>query len=51
VAIKRQLLLGKIRSDDSDALRQNNALAESLGATVVRVKALRPAEGAPAVST
>jgi two-component system sensor histidine kinase KdpD len=36
---------GKIRSDDSDALRQNNALAESLGATVVRVKALRPAEG------
>jgi hypothetical protein len=38
VAIKRQLLLGKIRSDDSDALRQNNALAESLGATVVRVQ-------------
>jgi two-component system sensor histidine kinase KdpD len=36
---------GKIRSDDSDALRQNNALAESLGATVVRVKALRPADG------
>jgi two-component system, OmpR family, sensor histidine kinase KdpD len=26
-------------------LRQNNALAESLGATVVRVKALRPADG------
>jgi len=36
---------GKIRPDDSDALRQNIALAESLGATVVRVKALRPAEG------
>ena len=36
---------GKIKPDDSDALRQNIALAESLGATVVRVKALRPAEG------
>jgi two-component system sensor histidine kinase KdpD len=36
---------GKIRPDDSDALRQNIALAESLGATVVRVKAGRPAEG------
>jgi two-component system sensor histidine kinase KdpD len=36
---------GKIRPDDSDALRQNITLAESLGATVVRVKAERPAEG------
>jgi two-component system sensor histidine kinase KdpD len=36
---------GKIRPDDSEALRQNIALAESLGATVVRVKAARPAEG------
>ena len=36
---------GKIRPDDSDALRQNIRLAESLGATVVRVKAERPADG------
>ena len=36
---------GKIRSDDSDALRENITLAVSLGATVVRVKADRPAEG------
>ena len=36
---------GKIRAEDSDALRENIALAESLGATVVRVKADRPAEG------
>jgi two-component system, OmpR family, sensor histidine kinase KdpD len=36
---------GRIRADDSDALRQNISLAESLGATVVRVKAERPAEG------
>lgn len=36
---------GKIRPEDSDALRENITLAESLGATVVRVKAARPAEG------
>jgi two-component system sensor histidine kinase KdpD len=36
---------GKINSNDSDALRQNIQLAESLGATVVRVKAERPADG------
>jgi len=36
---------GKIQPQDSDALRQNIQLAESLGATVVRVKADRPAEG------
>jgi two-component system sensor histidine kinase KdpD len=36
---------GKIRPGDSDALRQNIQLAESLGATVVRVKADRPADG------
>jgi two-component system sensor histidine kinase KdpD len=36
---------GRIRPADSDALRQNVALAESLGATVVRVKADRPSEG------
>ena len=36
---------GKIQPHDSDALRQNIQLAESLGATVVRVKADRPAEG------
>jgi two-component system sensor histidine kinase KdpD len=36
---------GKIRTDDSDALHQNLALAESLGATVVRVRADRPADG------
>src|SRR5262245_33586235 len=36
---------GKIRPEDSDALRQNIALAESLGATVVKVKADRPADG------
>jgi len=36
---------GKIQLQDSDALRQNIQLAESLGATVVRVKADRPAEG------
>lgn len=36
---------GKIRQEDSDALRENITLAESLGATVVRVKAERPAEG------
>jgi two-component system sensor histidine kinase KdpD len=36
---------GKINANDSDALRQNIQLAERLGATVVRVKAERPAEG------
>lgn len=36
---------GRIRAPDSEALAQNIRLAESLGATVVRVKADRPAEG------
>jgi two-component system sensor histidine kinase KdpD len=36
---------GKIPQRDSDALQQNIKLAESLGATVVRVKADRPSEG------
>jgi two-component system sensor histidine kinase KdpD len=36
---------GKINADDSHALQQNIRLAESLGATVVRVKADRPADG------
>jgi len=36
---------GRIAPEDSDALRQNVALAESLGATVVRVHADRPADG------
>jgi two-component system sensor histidine kinase KdpD len=35
----------KIKPDDSDALKQNIQLAESLGATVVRVKAEKPADG------
>src|SRR5262249_10420569 len=35
----------RINLHDSDALQQNIKLAESLGATVVRVKAERPAEG------
>lgn len=35
----------RIRATDSDALAQNIRLAESLGATVVRVRAERPAEG------
>src|SRR5207245_10902140 len=34
-----------IPPQDSEALRQNIQLAESLGATVVRVKADRPADG------
>jgi two-component system, OmpR family, sensor histidine kinase KdpD len=34
-----------IKPGDSAALQQNIRLAESLGATVVRVKAERPAEG------
>lgn len=36
---------GRIQPTDSEALRQNIRLAESLGATVVRVKADRPADG------
>ena len=36
---------GRIRGDDSDALRRNMEIAESLGATVVRVHADCPAEG------
>ena len=36
---------GRIQPDDSQALCENIRLAESLGATVVRVKANRPAEG------
>jgi len=35
----------KINPNDSDALQQNIKLAESLGATVVRVKAERAADG------
>jgi two-component system sensor histidine kinase KdpD len=35
----------RIQRDDADALQQNIRLAESLGATVVRVKADRPADG------
>jgi len=38
-------LPGRIRPEDADALQQNIRLAESLGATVVRVKAERPADG------
>jgi len=36
---------GRIPMDHSEALRQNIALAESLGATVVMVRADRPADG------
>jgi two-component system sensor histidine kinase KdpD len=36
---------GQIRTFDRDALQKNIALAEELGATVVRVKAQRPADG------
>ena len=36
---------GRIPAADRDALQRNIALAESLGATVVRVKADRPADG------
>ena len=35
----------RIDSRDAEALRQNINLAESLGATVVRVKAERPSDG------
>ena len=38
-------LPGRIRPQDRDALQRNLALAESLGATIVRVKADRPADG------
>ncbi len=34
-----------IKAQDADALQQNIRLAESLGATVVRVKATRPSDG------
>jgi two-component system sensor histidine kinase KdpD len=36
---------GKIRSADAEALAQNIGLAESLGATVVRVRADHPSDG------
>src|SRR6266699_196313 len=36
---------GRINPRDADALRHNIQLAESLGATLVRVKAERPADG------
>ena len=36
---------GRIETHDRDALQKNVALAEQLGATVVRVKADRPADG------
>jgi two-component system sensor histidine kinase KdpD len=36
---------GQIRDADREALQRNIALAEGLGATVVRVKATRPADG------
>lgn len=36
---------GRIGPDDAEALRDNIRLAESLGATVVRVRAERPADG------
>ena len=36
---------GQIRSADREALQRNIALAEELGATVVRVRANRPADG------
>jgi two-component system sensor histidine kinase KdpD len=36
---------GRIRAQDAAALARNVSLAESLGATVVRVKADRPSEG------
>lgn len=36
---------GRIMARDAEALRQNITLAETLGATVVRVKADKPAEG------
>jgi two-component system sensor histidine kinase KdpD len=36
---------GQIRTGDRDALQRNIVLAEELGATVVRVRARRPADG------
>jgi two-component system sensor histidine kinase KdpD len=36
---------GRINPHDADALKENIRLAESLGATVVRVKAERPSDG------
>jgi two-component system sensor histidine kinase KdpD len=36
---------GHIKSPDRDALQRNIAFAEELGATVVRVRADRPADG------
>ena len=36
---------GRIRAQDAEALRENVRLAETLGATVVRVKADKPADG------
>jgi two-component system sensor histidine kinase KdpD len=36
---------GCIKPDDSEALRQNIELAKNLGATVVKVHAMRPADG------
>jgi two-component system sensor histidine kinase KdpD len=36
---------GRIRDQDREALQRNLSLAESLGATVVRVRADRPADG------
>src|SRR4029453_210172 len=36
---------GRITAADRDALQRNITLSESLGATVVRVKADRPADG------
>jgi two-component system sensor histidine kinase KdpD len=36
---------GHIKPDDQESLRRNIALAEELGATIVRVKADRPADG------
>jgi two-component system sensor histidine kinase KdpD len=36
---------GRINAGDADALQENVRLAESLGATVVRVKAERPSDG------
>src|SRR4051794_27865983 len=36
---------GRIAPGDSEALRQNIALAETLGATLVKVRAERPADG------
>lgn len=36
---------GRINADDADALQENIRLAESLGATVVRVKADSPSDG------